>query len=34
MELDEKMKLVEMGRTAAQDFLQRYCTPVRRYSVS
>ena len=34
MELDEKMKLVEMGRMAAKDFLRRFCTPVRRYSVS
>jgi predicted acylesterase/phospholipase RssA len=34
MELDEKMKLVEMGRSAAKDFLRRFCTPVRRYSVS
>jgi predicted acylesterase/phospholipase RssA len=34
MELEEKMNLVAMGRSAAKDFLRRYRTPVRRYSVS
>jgi len=34
MELDEKMDLVAKGRAAAKEFLQKYCRPVRRYSVS